>query len=394
MRKNRFFLFILVFVGLSITEPLLGIPAFARKYKMSCNVCHSPFPRLKEYGEEFAANGFVLKDKDSPRYFTDTGDDTLSLIKSLPIAVRMEGFALYNNSNQETVDFAAPYLIKLLSGGTIARNISYYFYFFLGERGKVAGLEDAFIVFGDIFKSGISVTLGQFQVSDPLFKRELRLTFEDYHIYKSQPGLSNINLTYDRGVIISGGLKTGTDITLEIVNGSGIEEADFFKNFDTDKYKNVFGRLSQGIGDHLRFGACAYYGKEAPGDPAHVNEVWMVGADATFSVPDFMFNVQYLERNDDNPLFEETVNAGMEIKTRGGFAEAVFTPRGDKGKWYTVGLLNWADSDEPALDYRSLSVHIGVLLRRNIRLVGEYSHIFKSHQGKHSRAGIGLITAF
>ena len=55
---------------------LNGMPAFARKYQMSCKTCHSPFPKLKPYGEEFVGNGFVLKDKDAPRYTADTGDES------------------------------------------------------------------------------------------------------------------------------------------------------------------------------------------------------------------------------------------------------------------------------------------------------------------------------
>ena len=32
-----------------------AIPAFARKYQISCQVCHTPaMPRLKAFGDEFA----------------------------------------------------------------------------------------------------------------------------------------------------------------------------------------------------------------------------------------------------------------------------------------------------------------------------------------------------
>lgn len=60
---------------------------------------------------------------------------------------------------------------------------------------------------------------------DPIFKRELRLTFEDYKIYDTNPGLSTTNLTYDRGIILSYELKTKTNIVVEILNGSGIGAA-------------------------------------------------------------------------------------------------------------------------------------------------------------------------
>ena len=126
------------------------MPAFARKYQMSCKTCHAPFPKLKPYGEEFAANGFTLKDKEAPRYFADTGDEKVSLIRDLPFALRLEGFASLNNGNGRTLDLSTPYLIKLLSGGELFRSVSYYFYFFFSERGKVAGLEDAFLMFNDV----------------------------------------------------------------------------------------------------------------------------------------------------------------------------------------------------------------------------------------------------
>ena len=81
-----------------------------------------------------------------------------------------------------------PYNLKILSGGTLFKGVSYYFYFFLFERGEVGGIEDAFIYFNDIAGAPLDIQVGQFQVSDPLFKRELRLTFADYLIYRTKPG--------------------------------------------------------------------------------------------------------------------------------------------------------------------------------------------------------------
>src|SRR5690606_34772682 len=95
-----------------------------------------------------------------------------------------------------------------------------------------------------------------------LFKRELRLTLEDYMIYKKRVGASELDLTYDRGVMLTYGFDTGTDIVLEILNGNGIGSAGSLKEFDKDKYKNILGRISQDAGDHFRIGAAGYWGKE------------------------------------------------------------------------------------------------------------------------------------
>ncbi|MCX7876125.1 MAG: hypothetical protein N2321_08175 [Melioribacteraceae bacterium] len=379
-------LFVITFILL--TENVFAIPAFARKYNMSCQTCHSPFPKLKPYGDEFAGNGFVLADKDAPRYFVDTGDDQLSLIRDLPIALRLEGFVTYNNKNSEKLDFTSPYLLKFLSGGALAKNISYYFYFFFSERGEVAGIEDAFIMFNDLFEQDLDLYIGQFQVSDPLFKRELRLTFDDYQLYNIQPGFSKANLTYDRGIMLTYGLPSKTDIVIEILNGTGIGAPDNFRNFDDDKYKNFFGRISQDISDDFRIGAFGYFGKEKlETNTTFINSFTMFGPDLTFKFKDQLeFNFQYGNRIDDNAFGNK-----KEINTKGGFGELIYTPKGDESKWYAVALYNWIDSDFDGYDYQTGSLHLGYLLRRNLRLISELSYDFKN---KFSQFTLGFVSAF
>ncbi|MBC7362977.1 MAG: hypothetical protein H5U07_00355 [Candidatus Aminicenantes bacterium] len=373
-----------------LTSQALAIPAFARRYSMSCKVCHAPFPKLKAYGEEFAGNGFVIKDKETPRYTIDTGDGLLSLLRELPVAIRFEGYFSFNNADNKSLDFSSPFLIKLLSGGEIAKNISYYFYFFFSERGEVAGLEDAFIMLNNLFKTDLDVYLGQFQVSDPLFKREVRLTYEDYRIYKVRVGQARANLTYDRGIMLTYGLPTGTDLTFEVVNGLGLLPADRVGSFDTDKYKNFMLRISQDVLNNLRVGAFGYTGKEKQGEA--INTLWMMGADFTWTSPKLELNVQYVERRDDNPFF--WVLTPEKVQTRGGFAEIIYMPEADDSRWYTTALFNWVDSDQTELRYSSFGLHFGYLLRRNMRATVEGTYVFKSEQGAHFRLGLGIITAF
>jgi hypothetical protein len=382
---------LLLALGVAATATLQAMPAFARKYQMSCKVCHAPFPKLKPYGEDFAANGFVLKDKEAPRYYADTGDEKVSLIRNLPIALRVEAFASFNHKHGDSIDLSTPYLIKLLSGGELFRNVSYYFYFFFSERGKVAGLEDAFLMFNGVL-GDLDVIVGQFQVSDPLFKGELRLTYEPYAVYKAKPGLSGIDLTYDRGIMLTYGLKGGTDLTLEVVNGSGIgdSEANPGGRFDADKYKNVMARVSQDLGENLRVGAFGYLGKEQ-GPTGRVNELWLAGADATLALGKLELNLQYVERRDDNPSF---LMHAVEVATRGAFAELIYQPRGDDSPWYGAGVFNWIDSDQEDLRYTAASLHGGWMLRRNFRLVAEATYAFRSKEGGYPRFGVGLVTAF
>jgi len=398
--KKIFTLAVLTFIITSIiTSDIFAIPAFARKYNMTCKTCHTPFPSLKSYGNEFAGNGFQLKDQDAPRYFVETGDPELSLIRDVPLALRLEGYVTYNQGNTEKSDFTTPIVFKLLSGGSITKDVAYYVYYIL-ENGEVGKLEDAWLMFNNVLGSELDVTIGQFQVCDPIFKRELRLTRDDYYIYKVRPGASQVDLTYDRGLMLYYGFESGTDVTLQIVNGSGIGEGFIDGNFDNDKYKNLMGRISQNVGEHFRIGAMGYWGKEEQkspeGDFNETNELWMLGGDATINFDPIELNLQYVERKDDNPIFLTQdlpfySVSSMNVNTRGAFAEMIYRPNGDDSKWYAVGLFNWIESDFSDLNYKTLSGHLGYVLKRNIRLVVEYSHNFTQEYGK---VGVGFITAF
>lgn len=378
-------------VALIITAVLAfdaeAIPAFARKYNMSCKVCHAPFPKVKPYGEDFAANGFQLPGKEPPRYAKKTGDDLLLLMREVPLALRFELYGQYENDRKVDEDFRTPYILKLMSGGNIFKDISYYFYFFISERGEMAGVEDAFVMFNNLFtdEQDLDLYVGQFQVSDPLFKRELRLEQEDYQIYRVRPGKSRSNLTYDRGLMLAYGLPSKTDLVLEVVNGNGISTTDVF---DEDSYKNFLFRVSQEIIPPVRIGAFGYYGKEKP--DSIDNELYMLGADMTLGNDKVEFNAQFVYRADTNPELLVS-KPGERSVTQGGFAELIISPNGDESRFTGTLLYNIVDSDTPGLDYKSYTASVSYLLARNFRIVGEYTYVQDS---KVSKITAGVVTAF
>jgi hypothetical protein len=130
--KMLSFLFVL-FMAISLcwTDDAGAIPAFARRYKFSCSTCHSPIPRLKPYGDDFAASGFILKENDKERDYVTAGDDMLWLNKDFPLAARFDAFGVYEKDKKVKSDLQTPYGLKLLSGGALYKNISYYFYFYM-----------------------------------------------------------------------------------------------------------------------------------------------------------------------------------------------------------------------------------------------------------------------
>ncbi|NOR42153.1 MAG: hypothetical protein GQ572_02375 [Gammaproteobacteria bacterium] len=267
------FFFLLILFVLMMPTNSEAMPVFARKYNISCVACHSAFPRLNEFGEQFVSDNFRLPNwKDST---VETGDEMLALPDSVPLALRTQAFVQAREAetidinNGDTIsadtDFQSPYLIKLLSSAPLSDHISYYFYAIFAEKGDNGSVivEDAWFSHDDVFGSEISLMLGQFQVSDLMFPRETRLTFQDFMVYRMA------GLTYDRGTIF--GYTAGpVDLSLGLVNGNGISENHTINSpgykrpdhlFDNNSGKAVFGRVGGNIAG-VNLGLFGYSGTQ------------------------------------------------------------------------------------------------------------------------------------
>ncbi|MBN1153535.1 hypothetical protein JXB12_01300 [candidate division KSB1 bacterium] len=371
--RSKLFVFTLLILFLTINLIIVdesgAIPAFARRYKISCNTCHAPFPKLKPYGDEFAGNGFIIVEDEQERDYVTAGDELLWLNKEFPLAVRFDAYAHFDQDQEVEKDLQIPWGLKLMSGGTLYKSIGYYFYFYMSERGEVAGIEDAYIHFDNVFSTPLDIMVGQFQTSDPLMKRELRLTFEDYVFYKTRFGHSGTNLAYDRGIMLVYGIeKTGTDLIAFVVNGNGKDEAGDDLKFDNDDYKNFGFRISEGIGDFMSIGAYFYQGKEKEVGSQLKNEITYWGPDINVSVGPLEFTGQYLERKDTNPLFADDAT---EFDAKGYIAELIYAPQLDRSRFYFTGLYNKIESD--LYPYETATLSGTYLLSRNLRLIAEYT---------------------
>jgi hypothetical protein len=308
----------------------------------------------------------------------DTGDPTLQLIDRIPLAVRFDAyFRGGTGSLGPATDLQTPWAVKLLSGGRISQKVSYYMYFFLSEHGEVAGLEDALVQFSDVGGSGVDLIVGQFQVSDPLFKRELRLEYEDYQPYRVRVGTARADLTYDRGIMAVYSPWEGADASLQLVNGRGLDAAGDTRTYDSDDGKGFAARLSQDLGP-LRLGGFAYYGVESAAEVD--NRIAMFGPDLTVPFGAFELNAQYLRRIDERPFFSDADPTDTEVDM--GFAELLWAPEGDAGRWFFTALYNHIEAGSPLFtirqgeagllqSYRSAALGGNYLMARNLRLTGE-----------------------
>jgi len=341
-----------------------AIPAFARRYRFSCTTCHAPFPKLKAYGEDFAARGFALEPGQAPaRAQVDLGDDLLQLPREFPVAVRFDGYALAQDGDP-ALDFQTPWIFKILAGGEIGHGVSFYGYYIL-EHGEPGKLEDTFVTISRPFGAPVDLTIGQFQVSDAVAKRELRLTRADYEILKARPFASAIDLTYDRGLVLASDVGP-IGAVLTVTNGTGIGPGT--PTLDDDKYKNFGLHLSADVGP-VAIGAYGFVGTEV--DPlGRRNRAVVLGPQVGVAFGELVdLSLVYLERRDDNPTFAAT--AGPEVETRGGFAEATLYPQGRDGRTTLTALYSWVDSHDDGEDRSTAALALSWLLRRNVRVIAE-----------------------
>ena len=389
-----------------------AIPPFARKYGVSCAMCHSPIPRLNAFGAAFAANGFEFAIGELARDTISTGDPLLRLQRTLPLGVRVDAYQRLLSkraAGEAALDQQTPYTIKFLSGGQVADKISYYMYFLASERGELVGLEDAYIQFSDIGGSGVSVLAGQFQVSDPLFKRELRLPYEDYQAYRVRVGHTRADLTYDRGLMAVWSPRNGTDLSFQMLNGQGLSAAGSNRSYDRDSDKAFALRASQAVGP-LRVGVFGYSNTESADGVS--SRIRVFGPDGTIPIGSTgELNVQLLRRWDSDPFLgvcaPESPCAGGVVapfatRVDAAMAELILWPSGPAGRWFLTGLFNYVEADDPVISlrlgeqdsapgflsrYRNASVGAHYLLRRNIRVLGEGAWDFEQERAR-------LVTGF
>jgi hypothetical protein len=373
-------------------------PGFARRYNVSCVMCHVAFPKLNDFGQDYAGNGYQFPGEDPKGKAVQTGDPLLNLPTSPAFAIRADGYFRTRNDTAVTTDFESPLIVKLFSTGYLAKDLTYYFYFLASEGGEVVGVEDAFLYFNNLGDHDWDVAVGQFQVMDTFYPREQRLTFQDISIYRTNvvdtasggaaPGFS---LTYDRGALTT--WSAGPAFLMAgLTNGNGLGQLDD-GNFDTNAYKNQMARIAVDL-PRVALGVFGYQGKDQDQVTGDANRFYRVGPD--LSIPlgrraDLRAN--WIFGHDDNPTFTP---GGPPVDHHGGFVEADvhFNDR-----WTGVLMYNQVSSNDlPALDSRTLTANVTYYYLRNVKFLAEYTHdllpVSASHPEKTYTGVLGVVLAY
>lgn len=431
LKQSAYFRFTYATLGLlillSCIQDVGAMPAFARQYNISCAVCHDAFPKLNAFGHKFAADNYRLPQWKETSTI-DVGDDMLRLPKFPPFAIRAQAYVQGRDGeeidpetgptgNDSDFDFQSPYLIKLLSSAPLSDYITYYFYGIFAEKGGNGEtvIEDAWFRHSDLFGSGVALQLGQFQVSDLMFPREVRLSFQDYYAYRAA------GITYDRGVIFDRDIGP-VGVGLGLTNGNGIEQNFDInspgyrrpdKMFDNDSQKSVFGRVGIPAGP-IEFGLFGLMGEQrsAAGfagseTGSRKSDKRIIGIDVSGSIDTrFSWYAQFLWNEWDEFLDQDPT---QDYDWVGGFAGIDYV---HSDRWAYSLLYNYADADDfdntgtvyEGIDINSLSLTASYYFMRNVKAVVEVNADFLSedeggppfvgHQTKEHYLLVGFDTAF
>jgi hypothetical protein len=160
-----------------------AIPAFARKYGLPCSACHEAWPKLNSFGQTFKDNGYqLMNDRDEPIWQNPS---------YWPVAMRITPHWHYESAGRQSVDNPAdPTLpqiektintsgfdlsgIDILTGGTLAKNISFLLVPSIDSATGTVGFESANVRFDNLHGSPwLNVKFGKFELDGPVSEKRI-----------------------------------------------------------------------------------------------------------------------------------------------------------------------------------------------------------------------------
>src|SRR5438874_569858 len=172
-----YFLCVLFLVGFA--QEARAIPAFARKYGLPRSACHEAWPKLKSFGHKFKDEGDQLgNERDAPIYQQPT---------YWPVAMRITPHWHNESAGRTPVDTPAGVVeqtvntsgfdltgIDILTGGTLAKNISFLLVPSIDVGSGTVGFESANVRLDNLWGSPwLNFKFGKFEQDLPLSEKRM-----------------------------------------------------------------------------------------------------------------------------------------------------------------------------------------------------------------------------
>jgi len=164
-------------VGNSRPEPAQAIPMFALRTGASCELCHTVFPGMTNYGMMVMMSDFAMLPHDAAHA---TG------VTSFVFAEE------YSSSPDPSVPKLHTENLGLLSGGFIGRDFTYYLEQHVIDGGVIGGTDQAWLAYDNLFGRTGSLQFGKFHTPFP-FMPAHRITLSPYATTSNTIGENGFN---------------------------------------------------------------------------------------------------------------------------------------------------------------------------------------------------------
>ena len=398
---KKLYIFSTAVLGLLFFLPDTGtaIPAFARKFGFNCNMCHTAFTKLNDFGQRIRDNGYQLPGQE--------GKETTIFDTPPPLALRTSTglVASHSCSNKGTATGFRLNGLDMLAAGAMHKNVSVLLIYtpridepaadFSGSHessnpSQPGALESANIVFSNLIPDALNLRVGRFEPGYHAFssKRSYYL-MQGYEVYTFTT--PNNNFVFDDnqiGVEATGHFKNGFKYAAGIVNGTGASPDN---NKYRDVYANVYQTFGRGEGQSAgqRIGAFGYLGwqplttslsyvsptGEAEGHPN--KSFYRVGGDVSLNWRTFNLMGLVLYGQDDSTL--NGLSSSDKYFFAGGFAELDWAGLANN-RLVLSAVYNWVnapsyDNEQDISAFSCLTrYYLGDWTAINVALHGEYTY--------------------
>lgn len=187
----------------------LAFPVFARKYEQPCAKCHAPVPKLNDFGNRFRDNGYQMKGLEDGLAEKDIPTNLPSAF--WPAAFRASVGYTYKTVDEmevkpsttpPTLDRASTggvefFGVKLLTGGTTAKDVSFLLSFFDLENGNFKP-QSIWVRLDNLGGTSLAnLKLGKFELDLPFSEQRsptFFIPYVPYHYTPGQPYIPEIGL--------------------------------------------------------------------------------------------------------------------------------------------------------------------------------------------------------
>jgi hypothetical protein len=355
-----------------------AIPEFAKKYGFNCNMCHTGFTKLNDFGQRFRDNGYQIPGQQ--------GKEKNVFESGIPLSMRVPfGCTSYSTKEGRASGFNLVGF-DILAAGVLHKNVS----FLLIYTPMTGTLESASVVFSNIIKNSLNIRVGRFEPGYHAFssKRTYYL-MQPYEIYTMTT--PNHDYSFDNnqlGIEATGHFRSGFKYAAGFVNGNGGNQDN---NNNKDIYLNVMQTIGKGDGQSAgqRIGLFGYYGWQPLTLPGNVTgptgntngannkTFYRYGATGSFNWQTLNLQVMYMQGVDDKAF--NTLEPTKNYNYSGGFLEFDYAGLLNN-RLVASAVYNWImpPSYDSGHDLKAYSVllryYLGHWSAVNIAMHAEYTY--------------------